>query len=227
MGPRPGRARRTRSPGGRAARLAARDPPVNVKRKSTPQVLNRSRKEHRMSRRMWIPLVMSALLVPYAAHAQPAEGQPAQAQQERGERGGDDRGDRGRGGDQAERRQRMEGFMKERLGVNDEEWKVLQPKIEKLMTARVDAGGGFGFMFDRRRDGDSEQQRSAVQTASRDLRTTLENKDASPDEIAAKHKARRDAREKAKTELAAAQKDLKEVLTQRQEAVLVTMGMLD
>src|SRR5688500_17953396 len=114
MGPRPGRARRTRSPGGRAARLAARDPPVNVKRKSTPQVLNRSRKEHRMSRRMWIPLVMSALLVPYAAHAQPAEGQPAQAQQERGERGGDDRGDRGRGGDQAERRQRMEGFMKER-----------------------------------------------------------------------------------------------------------------
>lgn len=178
-----------------------------------------------MSRRIWIPLVMSALLVPYSAHAQPTEAQPGQGQQERG-----DRGDRGRGGDPAERRQRMEGFMKERLGVNDEEWKVLQPKIEKVMTARGDAMvGGFGFMFggDRRRDDDSSQQRSAVQQASRDLRTTLENKDASADEIAAKLKALREAREKAKTDLAAAQKDLKDVLTQRQEAVLVTMGMLD
>ena len=185
-----------------------------------------------MSRRIWIPVVMSALLAPAWVAAQPTDAaQPAQAQQQ-GERGGD-RGDRG--GDRgAEFRQRMEERMKEMLGTSDDEWKVLQPKLEKVMTARRDTMGGGGFMFgggDRRRgddnDSSGDQQRSAVQTASRDLRTTLENKEASPDEIAAKLKALRDAREKAKTDLAAAQKDLKEILTQRQEAVLVTMGMLD
>ena len=185
-----------------------------------------------MSRRILIPIVMSALLAPAWVSAQNAEQpQPAQGQQERGDRG--DRGDR-RGGDAAEWRQRMEDRMKEQLGVNDEEWKVLQPKLEKVMTARRDTmGGAMGFMFggggDRRRDDNSssEQQRSGVQKASSELRTTLENKDAAPDEIASKLKALRDAREKARTDLAAVQKDLKEILTQRQEAVLVTMGMLE
>ena len=60
-----------------------------------------------------------------------------------------------------------------------------------------------------------------------DLTATLENKDASPDDIKAKLTALREAREKAKTELAAAQKELKDVLTQRQEATLVNMSMLE
>ena len=128
--------------------------------------------------------------------------------------------------------------MRENLGANDDEWKVLQPKIEKVFTARNDArfGGGFGGGGRGMRGGGGpggaggggdNQPQSAVGQATQDLRRTLENKDASADEISAKLKALRDAREKAQGELATAQKELKEVLTQRQEATLVSFGMLD
>jgi Spy/CpxP family protein refolding chaperone len=74
---------------------------------------------------------------------------------------------------------------------------------------------------------DNGRQRSAVETASRDLRTTMENKAASEDDIKAKHTAFREARDKARTELATAQKELKEILMPRQEAVLVQYGMIE
>ena len=57
--------------------------------------------------------------------------------------------------------------------------------------------------------------------------TALENKDTPADQIAAKLTALREARAKAKADLETAQKDLKEVLTPRQEAVMVSMGMLE
>lgn len=63
--------------------------------------------------------------------------------------------------------------------------------------------------------------------ASAELRTLLENKDASADDIKAKLAALREARAKTRADLEAARKELKEVLTQRQEAVLVTNGMLE
>jgi chromosome segregation ATPase len=139
------------------------------------------------------------------------------------------RGNRGNRGnfDPAQFRQRMEDRMKEQLGVNDDEWKVIQPKLQKVMEAQRDArGGGFGFRGGRDR-GSSSRQQTPVQQAQHDLQQLLENKEAPAAEIQAKLTALREAREKAKTELASAQKDLKDVLTQRQEAVLVMMGMLD
>ena len=146
------------------------------------------------------------------------------------DRGGERReGDRDRGGDQAERTQRMANWMKEQLGATDEEMKVIQPKLEKLMLARRDTGGGFGMFGGRGgRGGDSENETlSPAQQASRDLRQTLENKNATAEEIAAKLKVLREARAKAREAVATAQKDLKEVLTQRQEAVLVNLGMVE
>jgi hypothetical protein len=132
-------------------------------------------------------------------------------------------------------RAQMETRMKERLGVNDDEWKVIQPKLEKVTTAQRAArsGGGFGGRRggpggggDANRGG-SDQPPSAVAKASTELNTTLDNKDASADEINAKLAALREARAKAKTDLEAAQKELKEVLTARQEAVFVSMGTLE
>ena len=167
---------------------------------------------------------------------------------DRGNRGGDQagRGDRGNnnnntggpggpGGrwDPAQMRQRMEDMMKQQLGTSDDEWKVIQPKLQKVLEVQRDArGGGFGGMFGRNRGGDrgpggDTQATSPVQQAQRDLRTALDNKDTPAEQIQAKLTALREAREKAKADLTAAQKDLREVLTQRQEAVLVMMGMLD
>jgi len=136
-----------------------------------------------------------------------------------------------RGGnfDPAQFRERMMNNIKEQLGASDDEWKVLSPKIEKLMTAQRDARVGFGGLGggNRRPGGQDTQPTTPVAKASTDLRTALENKDTPAPELAAKLTALREARDKARAELTGAQKELKEILTQRQEAVLVTMGMLE
>ena len=139
----------------------------------------------------------------------------------------------GRGNfDPAQARERMEARMKEQLGVSDDEWKVLQPKVEKVMTAQRDARGGGGFGFGGRggrRGGGGGDQQPTTETgkASADLQTALENKDTPADEIAKKLAAYREARDKGRAALQASQKELKEILTQRQEAVMVNMGMLE
>lgn len=149
-----------------------------------------------------------------------------------------DRADRGNRFDPAQFRQRMMDRIKDQMGASDDEWKVIEPKLDKVMQAERDArGGGMGMMFGRRsRDRgqnsgstaqNNDRSQSAVEQASLDLRKTLDNKDASASEIASKLTALRDARTKAHANLQAAQKDLKDVLTARQEAVLVMMGMLD
>jgi hypothetical protein len=140
--------------------------------------------------------------------------------------------DERRGGGGQERFQTM---LKEQLGTTDDEWKVLQPKIEKVSAARRNTSGFGGFGGGRggpgggrgRDGGGNDADASPVQKAQRDLRTALENKDTPAEEIAKRLTALREAREKGRAELAAAQKELKEVLTQRQEAVLVTFGMLE
>lgn len=151
--------------------------------------------------------------------------------------------------DFAAMRQMMMDRMKEALGVNDEEWKALEPRIEKVQQLQRDSrgGGGMFMMFGRgpgaggpggpgRGPGGpggpgfgagGDRAPSPVMQATMDLRDTLDNKDAKPADIQSKLKALRDARAKAHDDLAKAQDDLKSLLTTRQEAVLVTMGMLE
>src|SRR5690349_3289506 len=135
--------------------------------------------------------------------------------------------------DPAQFRERMMNNIKERLGASDDEWKVLEPKVEKVMTAQRDAraGGGFGGFGGGRRGGGGgggdQQPTTEVGKASADLRTALENKDTPADDIAKKLAAYREARDKGRAALQASQKELKEILTQRQEAVMVNMGMLE
>jgi len=174
-----------------------------------------------------------------------AQDQP-QGQQQQGQGNGGGGGGGGGGGqrgqgrgnfDPAQFRQRMLDNVKEQLGASDEEMTVLTPKLEKVFAARRDAnaGGGFGGFGGGQRGrggpggggGGDNQPQSAVGKATQDLRTTLENKSASADEITAKLTALRDARAKAQEELKASQKELKELVTARQEAVLVSMGMLE
>jgi DNA repair exonuclease SbcCD ATPase subunit len=171
-------------------------------------------------------LLVGSLSVAAFGQAQPGgnggAGQPGQP-------GG--RGNRGNF-DPAQFRQRMMQRIQEQLGATDEEMQALSPKIEKVMQLQRDAGGGRGG-FGRRGGGPGgpnaaqDPNASAVQKAVADLRTTLENKDAKPDEIKAKLDAVRQARAQAKQNLTAAQQELKGLLTQRQEAVMVEMGMLE
>jgi hypothetical protein len=150
--------------------------------------------------------------------------------------GGGGGGGNRRNFDPAQFRQRMMDNIKDQLNVTDDEWQVLQPKIEKVMTSQRDLRAGMG-MFRRQGGGGGAgggggggfgaTDDSPVAKATQDLRDTLDNKDSTADTITQKLTALRDARTKAQTDLAAAQKDLKDVLTQRQEASLVMMGMLE
>jgi hypothetical protein len=184
-----------------------------------------------------------ALVAAGLSIAQP-QGRGAQGQGPGGQRGG-------RNFDPAQMQQMMEQRMQEQLGATAEEWKVLGPRVMKVMALnrQVNAGGGGMFrmgMGGRRGGAQGDQagpggpggpggrrgplaqgEPTVVDKASEALQTTLENTAATPDEIKAKLTALRAAKEKAKTELAVAQQDLKQVLSVRQEAQLVLMGMLN
>ncbi len=133
--------------------------------------------------------------------------------------------------DPAQMRERMNQRTKEALGVTDEEWKALQPKIDQVRQLQFQsmAGrfGGRGGRGGGPGGPGGDMASSPVAQASRDLRETLDNQGSTPDQIKAKLQALRDARAKARDELTAAQNDLKQLLTARQEAVLVQQGLLE
>lgn len=178
-----------------------------------------------MLNRKWLwGVPVGALLIFSLAQAQDA--QPGQG------------GRRNRGNfDPAQFREQRMNDLKERLGATDDEWKVLQPKVTKLMDAQRESFGGmFGGRGGGRggRGGDQAQNNrpnnmpeTKLAKAQSELRTTLENKSAPNGDVQAKLKAYREARDKARADLQAAQKDLKEVCSVRQEAVLVMAGMLE
>lgn len=139
-----------------------------------------------------------------------------------------------RGFDREGMQQRMMEMMKERLGATDEEWQVIQPRLSEVMElSQSTQAGGMGMfgMFGRRgRDrGNDQSDASAnpVQAAASSLQETLDKEAPSSTEIQNKLLALRGAREQAKQKLAAAQQKLREVLSVKQEAQLVLMGMLD
>jgi hypothetical protein len=164
----------------------------------------------------------------------------------RGERG--ERGMRGNF-DPAQMRQRMMERWKEQLGADDDAWKVIEPRLAKVMELRNDTmaggrGGMFGMMAGRggrggdqgpggpqgnrpRFPGQENRQPTAVEKAAEALSTTLENQSASADTIKQQLTSLRKAREQATQQLAAAQQDLRQILTVRQEATLVLTGMLN
>jgi hypothetical protein len=151
--------------------------------------------------------------------------------------------------DPAQMRQMMEQRMKEQLGTNDQEWKVLGPRVMKVQELGRPAGGGgrggmmmFGGPGGRRgqqgaqpggpggpggQAGAPQRELTAVEQAAEQLSTLLDNTAAAPEDIKKQLTALRAAREKAKQELAAAQQELRKIVTVRQEAQLVLMGMLD
>ena len=178
--------------------------------------------------------ILTALAL--AATAFLAHGQDANNNDPNRQRGGD------RSRNPEDFRKMMAERMKTQLKVSDEEWGVIQPLIEKVMSKQRDAGGSrFGGGPSRgpggspgggtppAPGGSSDSNRSErAGTAEREaLRAALENESTSPETLKAKLAAVREIRAKATAELAAAREDLKKVLTVRQEALLVSYGILE
>ena len=142
--------------------------------------------------------------------------------------------------DPEEMRKRMQDRMKENLGVTDDEWKALQPKIDAVQKAQMASRGGMRGMFGGGRNRGPNQPQNApaaedpnappksdIEKKREGLQTLADKKDADEKAVKDALKDYRDARDKAKVDLKKAQDELKELLTPRQEAQLVLMGMLE
>jgi len=149
--------------------------------------------------------------------------------------GGGQRGGRGGGWDPAQMQQRMNERIKERFGSTDDEWKAIEPLVTKVNEARMAvAAGGMRNMFGGGRNrgggqGGDQSNRprfgpepSAEETA---LSDAIE-KDASKDDLKAKMAAVRKVKAAKEEELKTAQDNLKKVLTTKQEAVALEMGLV-
>jgi len=151
--------------------------------------------------------------------------------------------------DPAQAQQRRMDQIKATLEItNEDEWKIIQDRLEKVMEAqRATRGGGMGMMMGGRRNGanaggtaggtvaanaqDATTQRRGggprgeANPAAAELEKALSEK-ATPEVVAAKLASYRDSRKAAETKLEAAQADLQKIVTRKQEAHLVLMGLL-
>jgi Spy/CpxP family protein refolding chaperone len=130
-----------------------------------------------------------------------------------------------------EYRKRFEEGTKTALKATDEEWTVLKPLIEnvntKLREARTSSfGRGGGSTSGGGSTGGSETPRPG-QAESQALKDALASDATSVEDIKAKLTALRNARKGAQAALAQAREELRKVLTVRQEAALVNMGLLE
>jgi hypothetical protein len=148
-----------------------------------------------------------------------------------GGQGGPGGGGPGGNFDPAQMRQRMAERMREQFGVKDDtEWKLISERIEKVSDARRDMGGrgGMGMMWGGRGGGPGGQggpgggQVNAEQEA---LQKAIES-NAPADEIKTKLAKYRASQKDKEAKLAKAQDDLRQVLTVKQEATAVLLGLL-
>jgi hypothetical protein len=188
-------------------------------------------------------ILLCGLLIPVFALAQPP-GDAAGGPMGEGPQGQQD----GQGGrqrmqmDPEQMQQMMARRYQELLGMSDEEWAVIGPYVLNVSTLSQSVqtrGSGMRMMMGARGNmpagTDQEQalnQRGGRQMAGGDenleaLQTLLEDENATTGEIKSKLSTLRAAREKSKQELIAAQKELRELLTLRQEAMLVVTGLLE
>ena len=164
------------------------------------------------------------------------------AAQGQGQRGGNNGGGRGNF-DPAQFQQRRMDRYKEQLEVtSDDEWKIIGDRVEKVMTAQREAsigrGGGFGG---GRRGGPPGGDPAAADTGGRTnrggffgmepnaevdaLQKAVDAK-ASSEELKGKLAKVRSSLKVKEANLAKAQDELRKVLSVRQEATAVLIGLL-
>lgn len=113
------------------------------------------------------------------------------------------------------------------LGATDEEWKVLEPKYNKVQTLSTLAQYGSSIVYFGAPPSDQSASETDLQKATAELGKLLKNKDVKTEDIKAALETYRKARAKIKEDLEKARKELKELLTGKQEAQLVLRGLLE
>jgi hypothetical protein len=126
--------------------------------------------------------------------------------------------------------------MKTAIEPTDEEWKIIEPKLVKIVLLQMDAtpigsmGGGMrGFRISTmvRMILSPDAPPSQVEERLKELEKMIADNETSTDFYRNKLTQLRKARAEAKEQLDIAQKDLVTVLSVRQEAALVQLGVVD
>jgi hypothetical protein len=158
-----------------------------------------------------------------------------------------DRQGRGRGGgDPAEFQARMMENIRDQMKVKDDtEWKLIEGRVQKVMDARREVGfggGGMGRMFRRPGGqggpgGDNNNDQAGRRrggfggfgepSAEQQALDKAIDSNASKDELKSAMAKVRAAKKEKETKLAAAQEELKKVLNTEQEAVALSMGLVN
>jgi hypothetical protein len=123
--------------------------------------------------------------------------------------------------------------LREQMQASDDEWAVLQPRIQKVMDLKeglmsvtasaLSQASGRRFRGGGRGGPAATEYRQSLE----DIGRTLANTPVSSSAVRRAIDAAREARVAAEQEVAAAQKDLVQLLTTEQEALLVQYGVLD
>jgi len=148
----------------------------------------------------------------------------------------------GRGGRRGFDLARMAERIKENLDATDDEWKVIQPLVTDVLQTRMKVEAGMFRMFRGRggQGGPGAQGGQGGQggpagpgnmmpsdPAADALSAAADNDATSKAELQTRLKAYRDEKKKNEAALKASREKLRAVLTLRQEAKLVLMGLLD
>jgi hypothetical protein len=168
-----------------------------------------------------------------AARAQFAQGGGQGGGGGRGQNAGQGGGRGGRGGGRI-------GFLRQQMGSTDEEWAVLEPRVQKVLDVQAAVRpafggfGGFGGRGGRGGGGGGAGNRGGGGGGGVDrlpevekLSEVLQNENATNDEITAALKSYREAIKKNDEALKTAREELRKVVTVRQEAALVMGSILD
>ena len=119
------------------------------------------------------------------------------------------------------------------LDAGDDEWKLLAPKIEKVLAARqnTNTGAGMNWTTSNKAGPQFKASTSKPDTgpgkALQAVRDAVADETTSKEDLAKRMAAVRDVRKKARADYEAAQHELIETATPRQQAILMTLGVIE
>lgn len=114
-------------------------------------------------------------------------------------------------------RQRAVEDLKDQLGLSNQEWSAVKPRLLAV----------YDLVHPRAQMGRSEPPKTELDQRIAGLRELLRDEKAKLSQIKAKLTALRAAKERTVQELVRARQNLRQVMTLRQEALLVLNGLLD
>lgn len=121
---------------------------------------------------------------------------------------------------------------KEQLGLSDIEWSLVKPRFLKVTMQQKEVSGvvdrpGLSIGPGQLHANLDTPTGNAVYDAKQQLRNLANDETASSDDIKKQINALRKAQETAQQKLSVARQELRSLLTVRQEAYLITTGVLD